>query len=206
MLRFKVKNADPYIIDKHESMHRIYASACLKKSDNGALVVKDYTDMLLLSTSDILEENRLAQLKQVSKVVPFTIATFIGSSGRTLKIIARVTLPDLPRRENEAEMEQFYRKAYKVAAAIYSSLLNVPVSAAGIKDGSSPVMANCLISADAAPLLMEKTTPLDVDGVELAPMSQTEIVKTNDNNEVGALISFLTEKYKFRYNTVRGAT
>ena len=144
--------------------------------------------------------------KQISKVVPFTIATFIGSSGRTLKIIARVTLPDLPRRENEAEMEQFYRKAYKVAAAIYSSLLNVPVSPAGIKDGSSPVMANCLISADAAPLLMEKTTPLDVDGVELAPMSQTEIVKTNDNNEVGALISFLTEKYKFRYNIVRGAT
>ena len=206
MLRFKVKNADPYIIDKHESMHRIYASACLKKSDNGALVVKDYTDMLLLSTSDILEENRLAQLKQISKVVPFTIATFIGSSGRTLKIIARVTLPDLPRRENEAEMEQFYRKAYKVAAAIYSSLLNVPVSPAGIKDGSSPVMANCLISADAAPFLIEKTTPLDVDGVELAPMSQSEIVKTNDNNEVSALISFLTEKYKFRYNIVRGAT
>ena len=37
-------------------------------------------------------------------------------------------------------------------------------------------------------------------------MSQTEIVKTNDNNEVSALISFLTEKYKFRYKIVRGAT
>ena len=118
MLRFKVKNADPYLNDKHDSMHRIYASACLKKSDNGALVVKDYTEMLLLSTIAIEEENRIAQLKQLTKVVPCTIATFIGSSGRTLKIIARVTLPDLPRRENEAEMEQFYHKAYKVAAAI----------------------------------------------------------------------------------------
>ena len=119
MLRFKVKNADPYLNDKHDWMHRIYASACLKKSDNGALVVKDYTDMLLLSTIAIEEENRIAQLKQLTKVVPFTIATFIGSSGRTLKIIARVTLPDLPHSENEAEMEQFYRKAYMVAAAIY---------------------------------------------------------------------------------------
>ena len=118
MLRFKVKNADPYMKDKHGLMHRIYASACLKKSDNGALEVKDYTDMLLLSTSVIEEEDRIAQLKQLTKVVPFTIATFIGSSGRTLKIIARVTLPDLPSRENEAEMEQFYHKAYKVAAAI----------------------------------------------------------------------------------------
>ena len=51
-------------------MHRIYASACLKKSDNGALVVKDYTDMLLLSTSAIEEDNRIAQLKQLTKVVP----------------------------------------------------------------------------------------------------------------------------------------
>ena len=118
MLRFKVKNADPYMKDKHGLMHRIYASACLKKSDNGALEVKDYTDMLLLSTSVIEEEDRIAQLKQLTKVVPFTISSFIGSSGRTLKIIARVTLPDLPRRENEAEMEQFYRKAYNVAAAI----------------------------------------------------------------------------------------
>ena len=206
MLRFKVKNADPYMNNKHESMHRIYASACLKKSDNGALVVKDYSDMLLLSTSAILEEKQLVKLKQVSKIVPFTLATFIGSSGQTLKIIARVTLPGKPRRENEAEMEQFYRKAYKVASAIYSSVLNVPVSPAGIKDGSSPVMANCLISADAAPLLMEKTTPLEVDGVELAPVSQTEDITPDDNNEVSALISFLKEKYKFRYNILRGAT
>ena len=206
MLRFRVKNADPYMNNKHESMHRIYASACLKKSDNGALVVKDYSDMLLLSTSAILEEKQLVKLKQVSKIVPFTLATFIGSSGQTLKIIARVTLPGLPRRENEAEMEQFYRKAYKVASAIYSSVLNVPVSPAGIKDGSSPVMANCLISADAAPLLMEKTTPLEVDGVELAPVSQTEDITPDNNNEVSALISFLKEKYKFRYNILRGAT
>ena len=206
MLRFRVKNADPYMNNKHESMHRIYASACLKKSDNGALVVKDYSDMLLLSTSAILEEKQLVKLKQVSKIVPFTLATFIGSSGQTLKIIARVTLPGKPRRENEAEMEQFYRKAYKVASAIYSSVLNVPVSPAGIKDGSSPVMANCLISADAAPLLMEKTTPLEVDGVELAPVSQTEDITPDDNNEVSALITFLKEKYKFRYNILRGAT
>ena len=206
MLRFRVKNADPYMNNKHESMHRIYASACLKKSDNGALVVKDYSDMLLLSTSAILEEKQLVKLKQVSKIVPFTLATFIGSSGQTLKIIARVTLPGKPRRENEAEMEQFYRKAYKVASAIYSSVLNVPVSPAGIKDGSSPVMANCLISADAAPLLMEKTTPLEVDGVELAPASQTEDITPDDNNEVSALISFLKEKYKFRYNILRGTT
>ena len=132
MLRFRVKNADPYMNNKHESMHRIYASACLKKSDNGALVVKDYSDMLLLSTSAILEEKQLVKLKQVSKIVPFTLATFIGSSGQTLKIIARVTLPGKPRGENEAEMEQCYRKAYKVASAIYSSVLNVPVSPAGL--------------------------------------------------------------------------
>ena len=206
MLRFRVKNADPYMNNKHESMHRIYASVYLNKSDNGALVVKDYSDMLLLTTSAILEEDRLAQLKQITKVLPFTLATFIGSSGQTLKIITRVTLPDLARRENEAWMEQFYRNAYELASTIYSALLNVPVSPAGIKDGSSPMMANCLISADAAPLLIEDTTPLDVDDMQPTPMSQTEDIIPDDNNEVSALIAFLTGKYKFRYNIVRGAT
>ena len=206
MLRFKVKNADPYMKDKRELMHRIYASVYLKKADNGALVVKDYTDMLLLTTNAILEEDRLAQLKQITKVLPFTLATFIGSSGQTLKIIVRVTLPDLARRENEAWMEQFYRNAYELASTIYSALLNVPVSPAGIKDGSSPMMANCLISADAAPLLIEDTMPLDVDDMQPTPISQTEDITPDDNNEVSALITFLTEKYKFRYNIVRGAT
>ena len=130
--------------------------------------------MLLLTTNAILEEDRLAQLKLITKVLPFTLATFIGSSGQTLKIIARVTLPDLARRENEAWMEQFYRNAYELASTIYSALLNVPVSPAGIKDGSSPMMANCLISADAAPLLIEDTTPLDVDDMQPTPISQTE--------------------------------
>ena len=205
MLRFKVRNADQFMIDNHKSLHRIYASAWLKKSDNGAIVIAEYTDMLLLTTSQIIEDKRLEQLKQVTKVVPFTQAAFVGSSGRTLKIIARVTLPEKSR-GNEAEMEQFFRKAYKAASAIYSSLLNVPVSPAGINDGSSPVMANCLISADAAPLIVEKATPLIIDGVEIPAMPQTEDVKTRDGNEVGELIAFLSERYEFRFNTVRGAT
>ena len=53
MLRYKVKHADQFMLDRHESLHRIYASVRLKKSDNGALVVAEYTDMLLLSTSPI---------------------------------------------------------------------------------------------------------------------------------------------------------
>ena len=96
--------------------------------------------MLLLSAGPIVEEKRLEQLKQVTRIVPSTMAVFIGSSGQTLKMVVQVTLPDPSRRDNEAEMEQFYRKAYRVASAIYSSLLHVPVVPSGLNDGSSPVM------------------------------------------------------------------
>lgn len=205
-LRYKVRNNDRYALDKHELLHRVYASARLRKSDNGALVVADYTDMLLLSAGPIIEEERLEQLKQVARIVPSTMAVFVGSSGRTLKIIVQVTLPEASRRGNEAEMEQFYRKAYRAAAAIYSSLLNVAVVPSGINDGSSPVMASCRVSADESPLTIEKPTPLNVDGVELAPMSQTVTVQGFDDNEVSALIAFLAKKYDFRFNSVRGAT
>ena len=206
LLRYQVKNNDRYVVDKHDGLHRIYASARLKKSDNGVLVVADYTDMLLLSAGLIVEEKRLEQLKQVTRIVPSTMAAFIGSSGQTLKMVVQVTLPDPSRRDNEAEMEQFYRKAYRAACAIYSSLLHVPVVPSGLNDGSSPVMASCRISADKAPLLMENPTPLNVDGVELVPTAPTETMKGSDDNEVSALISFLSRKYDFRYNSVRGAT
>ena len=205
-LRHKVKSNGRYMLDKHELLHRVYASAWLKKSDNGALVVANYTNMLLLSAGPIIEEERLGQLKQVARILPSTMAAFVGSSGRTLKIIVQVTLPEESRLGNEAEMDLFFRKAYHAASAIYSSLLNVAVVPSGINDGSSPVMASCRISADESPLLIEKPTPLNVDGVELAPMPQTETVLSIDDNDVSALITFLAKKYDFRYNTVRGAT
>ena len=205
-LRQKVKNGNRYATDNHELLHRVYATAWLKKSDNGALVVADYTDMLLLSAGPIIEEERLVQLKQVARIMPSTMAVFVGSSGRTLKIIVQVTQPEASRRGNEAEMEQFYRKAYSAASAIYSSLLNVNVVPAGINDGSSPVMASCRVSADESPLLMKKTTPLNVYGVELAPKPEPERILYCFENEVSALIDFLEKRFDFRYNSVRGAT
>ena len=205
-LRYKLSNNDHYTLSRYEQLHRVYVSAWLKKADNGALVVAGYTDMLLLSAGPIIEEERLEPLKQLARIVPSTRAAFIGSSGRTLKIIVQISMPEASRRGNEAEMDQFYRKAYHAAAAIYSSLLNVPVVPSGINDGSSPVMASCRISADAKPLLVENPAPLNVNGMELVPTPHMETTQSSDDNEAGALIAFLLRKYEFRYNTVRGAT
>ena len=205
-LRYRIRSNDRFVIDKHKELHRIYASAWMKKADNGALVIARYNDMLLLSAGPIIETERLEQLKQVTKIVPSTMAAFMGASGRTLKILVHVTLPEMSHRGNEAEMEQFYSKAYQAACSIYSSLLNVPVVPSGIKDGSSPIMARCCDSADDSPLLIEKTTPLNINGVELIPKLQTESEQRDTDNEVSSLIAFLMQRYDFRYNTVRGAT
>lgn len=205
-LRYKVRSNDRFVIDKHEQLHRFYVSAWLKKTENGALTIADYNDLLILSAGPIIEPERLDQLKHITKIVPSTMAAFVGASGRTLKIVVQVTLPEKSRRGNEAEMEQFYGKAYQAAGAIYSSLLNVPVVPSGINDGSSLVMANCCDSADATPLLIEKPTPLNVDGVEMLTTTKSETDQGNGDNDVSSLISFLSQRYDFRYNSVRGAT
>ena len=193
-LRYRIRSNDRFVIDKHKELHRIYASAWMKKADNGALVIAKYNDMLLLSAGPIIETERLEQLKQVTKIVPSTMAAFMGASGRTLKILVHVTLPEMSHRGNEAEMEQFYSKAYQAACSIYSSLLNVPVVPSGIKDGSSPIMARCCDSADASPLMTEKTTPLNINGVELIPKLQTESEQRDTDNEVSSLIAFLMQR------------
>ena len=206
-LRTDIKYGNKYLVNRTSSMHRLYPSAKLKKGDDGQLSPLEYRDMLLLSAGPVVEEGDVDKLKQLCGILPVTAAAFMGASGRTLKILARVTLPTGSRLENPAEMDHFFRKAYSVAAALYGSLLNVPVMPSGITDGSSPVMATCRISADSSPLINTEAVALKINGSEpfVSQVSKELDIKAEDN-EVTVLARFLDGHYRFRYNTVRGAT
>lgn len=195
-----------YVGSRHHKLHRLYPSVRLCKGDDGQPHPAGYNDLLLLSAGPVREEEQLLQLKRMAQVLPSTAAAFVGSSGQTLKLLVRITLPDAVRLQNEAEMERFFRKAYEVAAALYSSLLQLPVGPSGITDGSSPAMASCRLSADAQPLVSDEATPLRIDGTEtsIAPPPEEQPVELED--ETQRLISYLNHRYEFRYNTVRGAT
>ena len=124
------------LTDRHRKLHRLYPSVKLRKGDDGSLQAAGYNDLLLLSAGPILEAGRLPLAKRMAQVLPSTVAAFVGSSGQTLKILVRVTLPDDLRQQNETEMEHFFRKAYDVASTLYGSILQLPVGPSGIADGS----------------------------------------------------------------------
>ena len=194
------------LTDRHRRLHRLYPSVKLRKGDDGSLQAAGYNDLLLLSAGPILEAGRLPLAKRMAQVLPSTVAAFVGSSGQTLKILVRVTLPDDLRQQNETEMEHFFRKAYDVASTLYGSILQLPVGPSGIADGSSPLMASCRISADAQPLRPDEATPLHIDGTESDFQTTAAEPSVEGNDDTHRLISYLTQRYDFRFNTVRGAT
>lgn len=212
MLRNYIRFNRPYIPRSYERLHRIYPTARLKKDADGQLYPVEYNDLLLLSAGPLFEEEKIEKVKQQAKVLPSTLAAFTGAGGRSVKILVRVTLPDARQRRNEVDMERFFRKSYEMASSLYASLLQVAVGPAGIRDGASPVMASCRMTADEAPLWMEQAVPLRIGGnepiaVAVAPDASSESDSlAGYSNKMKALVEFLNRRYDFRYNSIRGST
>ncbi len=210
-LRNHIRFNRPYIPRSYERLHRIYPTARLKKDTDGQLYPMEYNDLLLLSAGPLFEEEKIEKVKRQARVLPSTLAAFAGAGGRSVKILVRITLPDA-RRRNEVEMEHFFRKSYEMASSLYASLLQVTVVPAGIRDGASPVMASCRMTADEAPLWMEQAVPLRIGGNE--PIAVTAVPDSSSesdslagySNKVKALVKFLNRRYDFRYNSIRSST
>ena len=200
----------------YDRYHRIYPSARLKKSDGGSVVVAGHTGVLLLSTGTVADTTKLEQIKQTTGVLPSTIAAFTGLEGNNVKMLVSVSAPSGVELRDEDAMDIFYRNAYETAASLYTALLGMPVGASGITDGSTPLMSWCHISADANPLTFDSPSPLRIrmERMETAPMTgmmagaQTERTEQTDDadNEVRRLCKYLSGRYEFRFNRVRGTT
>ena len=195
-----------FLSGRHQRLHRLYPSVKLRKADDGTISPAGYNDLLLLSAGPIREEERLSPAKRMAQILPSTVAVFVGSGGQSLKILVRITLPDAQRQQNETEMDRFFRKAYEVASTLYGSILQLPVGPAGISDGSSPLMASCRLSADVQPLHPDNATPLQIDGTEMELLPSPTEQPIEGHDDTHRLIGFLTRRYDFRYNSVRGAT
>lgn len=207
--RCNVKFGRHGIDDGHNArkMHRIYASVRLHATDNGCLAVNGYNGLLMLSAGPFYDDNLLQNAILMARILPCTLATFIGASGMTLKIIVKVNLPDKKSLRDEAGMERFFISAYLIAAKLYSSIIGQPVNAAGISDGQPVMMANCLMSADYCPYINAKAVGLNVNGCETVGVTKQQSMDDNglECPETTGLIAYVDRRYQLRYNRIRGS-
>jgi len=117
----------------------------LKREDERIGVVT-YTGLVLLSIGNLIGRAEAAAIRDRAAGFPQTLASFIGSSGRSVKVLVPFTLPDGSVPETEERMRLFHAHAYLRASRYYEVQLQLPV---GRKEEGFPVPEQgCRVSYD----------------------------------------------------------
>ncbi|MDY4889919.1 MAG: VapE family protein [Prevotella sp.] len=204
--RLEVRNGVANYSAVDNGRYRLYASVRMGKDNNGVMGITGHTGVLVLNTVQVADTKILEQLKMATIMMPSTIAAFNSLSGNQVVILVRVCLPNRETLDDESARDIFYTKAYQEAADIYSGLLHIDVVPAGIKDGSSPMMAWCHMSGDKKPIIADSPTPMKiVMDSTIAEMPRSNRIQDEDN-ETSRLVAFLDERFELRFNRVKRTT
>ena len=106
-----------------EKLHRIYPSAELAKDGNGNMVVRAVNGIVVLSVQNVLGHEAQEQVKQLAARMPTTLAAFVGSSERSVKILVRVERADGTVPQTEQEADEFLQAAFDFVVTPYQAML-----------------------------------------------------------------------------------
>lgn len=197
-----------------KTWQHIYPAAVFEKDVNHNLIMKQNNGILLLTFKNITKEKYVIKAKNAASILPSTIAAIVGADGRSVHILVKYTNAKgfLPFLENEAEL--LYRSAYQQIMPIYSTLVPEKL------DNSIPsIRNNFLMTLDDTPYYNSKATPIkvnirmnqsgqDITSKDLNVLKQENIGEANKEkkelkkDEIHNMITYLTNKYELRYNTV----
>ena len=79
------------------------------------------------SKQNVLGHEALERVKQLAAQMPTTLAAFVGSSGRSVKVLARVEKTDGTVPQTEAEANDFLQAAYDFVVAPYQALMSYAI-------------------------------------------------------------------------------
>lgn len=198
------------------SMPQVFPAVLMTRGADGMLVMKELNGVVLLSVGNLKGDDELRLTKQAAQLLPMTLAAFVGSSGRSVKVLVSVVPENglLPNDEDEATL--FYQRAYELASLVYERVLPFTLTRID-KENLSPMKVVFRMTQDETPYLNPKATPLRVPERVLMERITTRMVpapmlvgKENDKMKVGKetrdLIDFFTKNYRFRFNSVMGYT
>lgn len=138
------------------------------KRDGEKVGVVSYTGLVLLSIGNLIGKAEAAGVRRRVAGFPQTLACFIGSSGRSIKVVIPFTLPDGLLPETEEQIRFFHAHAYLRASRYYEAQLQLPVECKG--EGLPVPEQGCRLSydpdlyynPDALPIRMEQPLQMPV--------------------------------------------
>ena len=170
----KFRRIAPFLEGLHSqvefNIQRISVAACFRKDGKGDLGFSAYNGVVLLSVGHLTGQNEAQMVKRLAALHPSTLAAFVGSSGKSVKILVRVSRLDGSLPTDESQALDFHQKAYLRAYATYEGTLNYPITRV------APTLAqNFVRTYDPQPYVNPEATPLLVDDYMEIEVTQKEV-------------------------------
>lgn len=138
-----------------DKLPRLYPAVEYTRTKDGERRMKQYSGLVQLEINKLSGHYEVELVKQQAELLPQTFAAFCGSSGRSVKVWVRFTLPDeegLPATESEAAL--FHAHAYRMAVKCYQPILPFDIT---LKE---PLLTqSCRMTLDEAPYYNPKAVP-----------------------------------------------
>ena len=207
--------------DQQYPSHIVYPSAEFRKDDNVNLCMKSFNGVVAL-TVEGLDARGIEAVKRAAQILHYTLAAFVGPSGREVIILVRITnaSPTIggiyseitQPYPTEEEADVLCQEGHRLAVAIYQGIIPKPISKERIS-----VRSHFHMPLDPAPYYNAKAVALPVTGKPLSVVQSSveSIERAEDPEEKEAqqvsqkakqLMDFLNAHYQLRYNTMMGYT
>jgi hypothetical protein len=86
-------------------------------------VITSYNGLVALNVAKLADRNEAKKLRNLATTLPQTCLAFVGSSGKSVKILVRFTLMDGTLPKTVEQMETFHAQAYREAVKWYQPQL-----------------------------------------------------------------------------------
>ncbi len=152
----------------------------LKKTQNGNLEVTAYNDLVALHVPNLLKAEDLRAVKEAAKLLPMTLAAFVGADGRSVEVLVAVEEAGFSEngsqnekhhanshlKASEGEMDAFYRSAYETVLSVYGGLLPQPIERQAVS-----ARHEFRMTLDAQPYYNPSPTPLKASALPASSAS-----------------------------------
>ncbi len=158
---------------EYKDMHlmpRVCATSELTKNANSDLEFGKWNGLILLTLGKFEDAGLIEQTKALAMGMPSTLAAFMGSSGKTVKLLVRIAPKDQPMPESEAEADKLAKAGYHYAVKIYGGLFEGQI----VQQEPSARMT-FRMTMDQHPLLNLKATALQVSTLEELPTAKPQL-------------------------------
>lgn len=159
---------------------RVYPAVELAKNESGDLVYQGWNGLVLLTVGGLPDAEAVERAKTLAIGIPSTLAAFMGSSGKTVKILVRIIAANGQEPQTEDEADTLYRAGYDYAQRVYGGLFE-----GLLKDQQPTARASFRLTLDEHPLTNTKATALSVptNSILVAPTPQPQQQRQSDRDK-----------------------